>query len=61
MPPTDSPYIDNSGSIIIPFAADPKYHYWNGGQSMADTLLELNAPENIWKNHTSKEYPGKVT
>ena len=30
----DSPYIDNTGTIIIPFNADPKYHYWNGGQSV---------------------------
>jgi hypothetical protein len=58
MPPSDSPYIDDSGAMVIPFSADPRYHYWNGGQSMADTLLELNAPENVWKNHTTRDYPG---
>ena len=56
MPQKDIPYLDPTGNIIIPFAADPKYHYWNGGQSMADTLMELNAPENIWRNHTEKPY-----
>jgi hypothetical protein len=60
MPPKDSPYIDDTGSIIIPFTADPKYHYWNGGQSMSDTLMELNAPENVWRNHTVKPYPGNA-
>lgn len=60
MPQTDSPYIDQTGAIIIPFTADEKYHYWPGGQSMSDTLMELNAPENIWRNHTEKKYPGNV-
>jgi hypothetical protein len=60
MPKVDSPYIDNSGTIIIPFTADGKYHYWNGGQSMADTLMELNASEDIWKNHTEKPYKANV-
>ena len=60
MTPKDSPYIDNHGLIIIPFASDPKYHYWNGGQSMADTLMELNASEDIWNNHTVRPYPGNA-
>ena len=41
MPPKDSPYIDPTGTIIIPFAADPKYHYWNGGQPLSETQREL--------------------
>jgi hypothetical protein len=56
MPQIDSPYIDHTGTIILPFNADPKYHYWNGDESLSDTLMELNAPENIWKNHTEKSY-----
>jgi hypothetical protein len=61
MPQKDSPYIDDNGAIIIPFTADEKYHYWNGGQTMEDTLMELNASEDIWKNHTVKSYPGNAT
>lgn len=57
MTPKDSPYIDPTGTMIIPFNADPKYHYWNGGQSITDTLMELNTPENVWRNHTVKPYP----
>ena len=53
----DSPYIDDSGAIIIPFKADSKYHYWNGGQALSDTMIELNLPENIWRNHTTKPFP----
>ena len=46
-----SPYIDNHGTLIIPFGTDPKYHFWNGGQPLSDTLLELNAPEDVWNRH----------
>lgn len=60
MPPKDTPYIDNSGTIIIPFNADSKYHYWNGGQPLHDTLAELNVPESVWRNHTEKKYPGNA-
>jgi hypothetical protein len=49
-----------TGTIIIPFSADPKYHFWNGGQPLLKTLLELNAPENIWGKHTEKPYPGNA-
>ena len=58
MPHEDRPYIDHTGTIIIPFSADPKYHYWNGGQSLIDTLMELNITKDIWDKHTVKPYPG---
>ena len=57
MTPKGSPYIEHTGTMIIPFNADPKYQYWNGGQPLSDTLLELNAPEDIWKKHIEKPYP----
>ena len=57
MPPKDSPYIDTTGTIIIPFTADSKYHYWNGGQPLSETLMELNTTKDIWGNHTEKPYP----
>jgi hypothetical protein len=60
MTPNGTPYIDNSGTIIIPFNTDNKYHYWNGGQPLSDTMMELNVPENIWRNHTVKPYPGNA-
>jgi len=53
----DSPYIDPTGTMIIPFSADPKYHFWNGGQTLLKTLLELNATEDIWAKHTEDPYP----
>ena len=54
----NSPYIDHTGGIIIPFSSDPKYHYWNGGQHLADTMIELNTPEDVWNMHTEKPFPG---
>ncbi|MGH9428885.1 MAG: hypothetical protein ACRD2L_21580, partial [Terriglobia bacterium] len=39
------PHINAQGELIIPFGADPRYHYWTpGGQSLAKTLAELDAP-----------------
>jgi len=61
MPPQDSPYIDHTGTMIIPFSADPKYHFWNGGQPLLKTLLELNAPKDIWGKHTEEPYAGNAT
>ena len=57
MPQKDSPYIDHAGTIIIPFNADPKYHYWNGGQPLSQTMIELNITKDIWGKHTVKPYP----
>ncbi len=54
----DKPYIDANGTIVIPFKIDRKYHFWNGGQPLSDTLLELNTPEDIWSKHIEKPYPG---
>ena len=56
-----SPYIDHSENIIIPFNADPKYHYWNGGQPLFVTLQELNVTEDVWSKHIhQKPYPGNA-
>ena len=58
MTPQDCPYIDDTGTLIIPCSADSKYHYWNGSQTLLETLLELKAPEDVWRKHTLKSYPG---
>lgn len=40
-----APYISElSGDLVIPANSHPKYHYWKPeGQSIRETLLELNA------------------
>jgi hypothetical protein len=45
------PYITSRGELIIPFASDRRYHYWAGGQSITHTLMELNAPPDIWRRY----------
>ncbi len=37
------PYVTNFGVLVIPWNSDPRYHYWKkGGQSLCETLRELN-------------------
>jgi hypothetical protein len=35
------PYFDKGGEIVIPFASNQKYHYWNGGQLLSKTVDEI--------------------
>ncbi len=37
------PFLDDQGRLRIPLDADDKYRYWQGGQSVFATLLELGA------------------
>ena len=36
-----TPRIDQSGGLIIPFNADPKFFWWAGGQTVRKTREEL--------------------
>jgi hypothetical protein len=47
------PYLDESGDLRIPFDSHPRYHYWAGGQSLLKTLVELNAPVDIWRRYVA--------
>lgn len=40
------PYLHN-GELRIPTGSDDKYRWWASGQSIYDTLLELNASDSI--------------
>lgn len=45
MPPTAAgerlPFLTPGGSLSIPFDAPERYHWWRGGQSVAETLAEV--------------------
>src|SRR3990172_11751347 len=43
------PYVTDYGSLVIPWNSDSRYHYWNGGQSVCDTLSELGRCDLIEK------------
>lgn len=47
----NTPYINEHGDLVIPFDNEPKYHWWNRGQGVYQTLLELKAPTNIIKKY----------
>ena len=37
------PFLTTDGTLSIPFGSDSKYHWWNGGQSLAQTRAEVLA------------------
>ncbi len=40
------PFLEPDGGLIIPFGSDPHYHWWNGGQSVKETIEEVGT----WKH-----------
>jgi len=56
----EKPYLKSDGTLVIPSHSDPKYQWWAGGQSIADTLNELDVPIEVWRLYTGKSYPKKV-
>ena len=50
------PSINAKGELIIPCDCPPKYRYWAGGQSLAQTLRELNASPEVWARYTEAPY-----
>ncbi len=41
------PYLTETGELIIQSDAPVEYKWWDGGQSVKETLEELNAPEEV--------------
>lgn len=39
------PYLDKWGDLVIPYTSDSRYWWWNGGQSISETLKELSTDE----------------
>lgn len=40
------PFFEADGSLVISFNTDPRFHYWNGGQSIRQTEAEVKG----WKH-----------
>ena len=45
------PFLDDQGRLRIPLDADEKYRWWQGGQSVFATLLELGASDKEIEAH----------
>mgnify|MGYP001564519330 CR=1 FL=1 len=48
-PEQTEPFVTDFGVLVIPWNSDKKYHYWNSGQSVCDTLKELGRCDLIEK------------
>ena len=49
------PYLTPDGDLRIPFDSDPRYHWWKkGGQTVRETLEELNAPIEVLRKYVSR-------
>jgi hypothetical protein len=52
------PYISEQGELVIPTRSPDKFKFWAGGQSVIETLRELNAtPEQIARHELPKIEP----
>jgi len=38
---TRMPYFDRNGDVVIPYNCPPRYRWWQGGQTIAETRAEL--------------------
>ena len=47
----NKPYINEQGILVIPFDSEPRFHWWADGQSMIETLKELDAPDEIFAKY----------
>lgn len=45
------PCITDYGSLVIPHNSPSRFHWWDRGQSVLDTLKELKASEEIIKRY----------
>jgi hypothetical protein len=56
------PIIDTSGCIVISHNAHPKYRWWtHDGQSILETLIELNAPWEVAKRYLDSRGTNSMT
>ncbi len=48
------PYLTENGELVISSKAPSKYKWWDGGQSVKETLEELEASEEVMERHISQ-------
>jgi hypothetical protein len=51
----DKPYISGDCTLVIPFLSDPRYHWWSGGQSIHETLIEIGAKPDVIQRYVTEE------
>lgn len=48
------PFLKEDCELVIPLTAPDKYRWWAGGQSIFDTLLELDAPDSVIEHYIGR-------
>ena len=48
---TKMPFLKDGCELVIPLNAPDRYRWWQGGQSIFDTLLELKASDELIEQH----------
>jgi hypothetical protein len=54
------PHISARGELIIPCNSDRRYHWWDGGQSIRETLRELGASPDVIARYVDSDSTLKV-
>ncbi|WP_417914008.1 hypothetical protein [Candidatus Electronema sp. JM] len=49
-----APYLDDQGRLRIPCGCEPKYRWWQDGQSPFETALELGASDEELEHHVNE-------
>ncbi len=50
------PRINSRGRLIVPITSDCRYHWWNGGQSIWETIRELKAHPEVFARYVEADY-----
>lgn len=52
------PRISERGDLVIPMCAPARYRWWDGGQSIDETLRELGVSRAVWERYTDQPFEG---
>lgn len=52
------PRISERGDLVIPMNAAARYRWWDGGQSIDETLRELGVSRAVWERYTDQPFEG---
>ena len=47
------PFLKNK-NLVVPIDCPQQYQWWNGGQSITETLNELNAPLEVRQKYANR-------
>jgi hypothetical protein len=54
------PYLNSRQELVIPAEAPPIFRYWNGGQPLKQTLIEMEVSNEIMERYCPAKTGGKT-